>query len=124
MKFVPLTFKKIGNHWYLDIEHDNPQDLMLDPILERFIGKLDKFGEGIVSKIYLSEQGDIIFPEGSIQFTDSDLLRYFTTNDDFDMTIYINNHKFKISSNLYTLLETKYQFDFHISSYRFIVDEV
>lgn len=124
MKFIPLTFKKIGNHWYLDIEHDNPQDLILNPILERFIGKLDKFGDGIVSKIYLSEQSDIIVSDGLLEFRDEDLLRYFTTNDEFDMTIYINNHKFKISSNLYFLLETKYQLDFHIASYRFVIDEV
>ena len=124
MKFIPLTFKKIGNHWYLDIEHDNPQDLMLDPILEKFIGKLDKFGEGIVSRIYLSEQGEIVISKGLLEFRDEDLLRYFTTNDEFDMTIYINNHKFKVSSNLYFLLEAKYQLDFHLSSYRFVVDEV
>ena len=41
MKLIPLTFKKVGNHWYLDIEHDNPRDLMLDPVLERFISIQD-----------------------------------------------------------------------------------
>ena len=37
------------------------------------------------------------------------------------MNVYINNHLFKISSSLYTLLENKYQLDFHISIYRLAV---
>jgi hypothetical protein len=121
MRLIQLIFKKVGNHWYLDIPHDNPSDLVLDKRLERLINRLDKWDSGVVDKIYLSEQTDYINPDGLIQFKDDDLLRYFTTKDSFLMTLYIGNHKFKISSNLYTLIESKYQLDLHVSAYRFVV---
>lgn len=121
MKLVQLIFKKVGNHWYLDIEHDNPQDLILDPVLERFLSSRDSLNLGIVDNIYLVEQNGFIEPEGLLQFTDEDLLRYFTTKDTFKMNIFISNHHFQISSNLYSLLENKYQLDFHISAYRLAV---
>lgn len=121
MKLVRLIFKKVGNHWYLDIEHDNPQDLILDPVLERFLSLRDSLNLGIVDNIYLVEQNGFIEPEGLLQFTDEDLLRYFTTKDTFKMNIFISNHHFQISSNLYSLLENKYQLDFHISAYRLAV---
>lgn len=121
MKLVQLTFKKIGNHWYLDIEHDNPQDLILDPVLERFLSRLDSLNIGIVDNVYLVEQTGFIEPEGLLQFTDEDLLRYFTTKDIFKMNIFISNYHFQISSNLYSLLENKYQLDFHISAYRLTI---
>lgn len=121
MKLVQLIFKKVGNHWYLDIEHNNPQDLILDPILERFLSLRDSLNLGIVDNIYLVEQSGFIEPKGLLQFTDEDLLRYFTTKDIFKMNIFISNYHFQISSNLYSLLENKYQLDFHISAYRLTV---
>ena len=121
MKLIQLIFKKVGNHWYLDIPHDNPCDLMLDIRLERLLNKLDRWDLGVVDNVYLSEQTDFINPEGLIQFADSDLLRYFTTKDNFPMAVFIGNHKFFISSNLYTLLESKYQLDLHVSAYRLVV---
>ena len=121
MKLVQLIFKKVGNHCYLDIEYDNPQDLRLDPVLERFLSLRDSLNLGIVDNIYLVEQNGFIEPEGLLQFTDEDLLRYFTTKDIFKMNIFISNHHFQISSNLYSLLENKYQLDFHISAYRLAV---
>ncbi len=120
MKLIQLIFKKVGNHWYLDIDHDNPQDLLLDPILEKYIGGLDKFKSGVVDNIYL-EQSEFFCPNRILQFLDSDLLRYFTTKDKFQMTIFINNHKFKISSSLYTILENKYQLDFHTLMYQITI---
>ena len=121
MKLVQLIFKKVGNHWYLDIEHNNPQDLILDPILERFLSLRDSLNLGIVDNIYLVEQSGFIEPKGLLQFTDEDLLRYFTTKDIFKMNIFISNYHFQISSNLYSLLENKYQLDFHISAYRLTI---
>lgn len=94
---------------------------MLDPVLERFISIQDTWKSGEVNNIYLEEQRCITDPNGLLQFTESDLLKYFTTNDIFKMNVYINNHLFKISSSLYTLLENKYQLDFHISIYRLAV---
>lgn len=121
MKLIQLIFKKVGNHWYLDIEHDSPTDLILDKRVERLLDRLDIYQDGKVSRICLIEQGDYIDPDGLIQFSDNDLLRYFTTNDKFMMKFFINNHKFKISSNLYTALENKFKADFHVSAYKLVI---
>ena len=124
MKLTQLKFKKVGNHWYLDIEHNNPKDLVLDPVLEKLLSRIDKHNEGVVENLYLSEQQDYVNQNGLLQFSEKDLLQYFTTSEPFMMTIFINNHAFKISSELYTLLETKYQFDFHMILYRFVVYDI
>ena len=116
-----LLFKKIGNHWYLDIPHENPTDLILDRRLERFFDILDSNNFGIMDRAYLIEESYTDNIDNLIQFNDSDLLRYFTTSDDFNMIVYIGKHRFTISSRFYTLLEQKYQFNFHQSIYRIII---
>lgn len=121
MSSIQLIFKKIGNHWYLDIDHDNPQDLKLDPVLERYLNIHDTWNRGIVDNIYLVEQCDFLDSKNILQFSDNDLLRYFTNKDPFKMHIFINNHSFKISSNLYTIFENTYHADFHILVYKFEV---
>lgn len=98
--------------------------MILDPILERLLSRIDKHNEGVVENLYLSEQQDYINQNGLLQFSEKDLLQYFTTSESFMMTIFINGHAFKISSELYTLLETKYQFDFHMILYRFVVYDI
>ena len=121
MKLIQLTFKKVGNHWYLDIPHDNPFDLKMERRIEFLIQRLDTWNEGVVNNVYLIEQGDVIVEDGIIQFTEEDLTRYFTTTDDFLMKVYISNHRFLFSSKLYQLLETQYHLDFHSSVYRISV---
>ena len=118
MRSVNLVFKKLGEHWYPDLNHDNPSDLILDPRIERFIEHLDIYNEGMVDSIYLSEQTGFILEEGLIQFDDKDILRYFTTNDDFIMKLFISGHKYTISSKLYNLLENQYQLDLNECIYR------
>ncbi len=117
MRLINLTFKKLGNHWYLDIVHNYPNELILDPTIDRFLSYLDKNNDGILTNISLVEQSGFINPDGLLQFKDSDLLRYFTTNDNFVMTLYINNHKLSITSNLYFLLEQAYNLDLHEVAY-------
>ena len=124
MKSVRLVFKKIGNHWYLDINHHNPQDLILDRKIELFLNKLDIYNEHIVNNIWLYEQGDYIIKEGLVQFSDEDMTRYFTTEDDFTMRIYIDKYEFTLTSRLYNLLELNYQLDLHESVYRITLDEI
>lgn len=114
---VTLIFKKVGNHWYLDIPHDNPNDLKLDRRFEFLLSKLDIFNDKKVS-VYLHEMSDFIIEEGFIQFNDRDIQRYFLTNDSFKMRIWINNRKFYISSELYTLIENYYHLDLHLVAYR------
>ena len=121
MELTTLTFKKLGNHWYLDIPHDNAEDLVLDRRIELMLNRLDVWKEGIITNISLICQKDFIDSEGLIQFDDNDLLRYFTTDDDFIMTLYINGHKWSISSKLYFLIEQKYKLDLHELVYKIAI---
>lgn len=123
MTFVQLKFKKVGNHWYLDIEHEDPSDLVISPVLERFLSIYDFFKSGEVD-VYLIEQNGFIVQDGLVQFSDQDLLRYYTTNDKFMMDLFIQNHKYKISSTLYSILETKYKLDLHTVTYRLSTYEI
>ena len=116
-----LLFKKLGNHWYLDIPHDDPADLQLDDRLERFLSTLDPENFGIVDRVYLVQENYTDNVENLIEFRDEDLLRYFTTDDDFLMIIYIGKHRFTISSRFYYLLEREFQFDFHQCMYKIMV---
>ena len=118
MELTTLTFKKLGNHWYLDIPHDNPEDLILDRRIELMLNRLDIWKEGIVTNGSLICQSGFIDNEGLIQFDDNDLLRYFTTDDDFIMALYINGHKWSISSRLYFLIEQRYKLDLHELVYK------
>ena len=121
MKFIRLIFKKLGNHWYLDIPHDNPSALLMDPKIERMLDRIDVYGDDIISNICLSEISDIVPDKGLLQFDEKDLLRYFTTDDSFTMSVYIDDHKFKIPSELYSLIELAYKPEFHVSAYQIVV---
>ena len=85
------------------------------------LNRLDVWKEGIITNISLICQKDFIDSEGLIQFDDNDLLRYFTTDDDFIMTLYINGHKWSISSKLYFLIEQKYKLDLHELVYKIAI---
>lgn len=116
-----LVFKKIGNHWYLDIPHDDPADLALDCRFERLFDMLDTNHFGIMDRAYLIEEDYTDNVDNLLQFRDEDLLRYFTTTDDFQMVVYIGKHRFTISSRFYYLLERAFEFNFHESIYRIMI---
>ena len=118
---MQLKFKKLGNHWYLDIPHENPQDLKLEKKVERLLNRLNIYNDDILDRICLVEKTDIGCYDFIIQFSEEDLLRYFTTKDVFFMKIYIGHHIFNISSNLYTLLENHFHFQFHLNVYELII---
>lgn len=120
MKSVQLVFKKVGNHWYLNIPHDKPNDLILHPVFERCLDVLNTDNTGIVSNVYLDECYNLD-SNFLIQFTDQDLLKYFTTDKSFLMDLYIDNHCYKISSELYSLLEATYQLDLHQVLYKITI---
>ena len=89
MRTINLVFKKLGNHWYPNLNHSNPTELILNPVLEKYIDRLDEFNDGIVDKICLIEQTGFIINNGLIQFDENDIFRFFTTDDDFIMKLYI-----------------------------------
>ena len=57
-------------------------------------------------------------------FNEEDIIRYLTTDDDFDLHFVINNHEFTISSDLYWLLENQFNFNFHKASYRIHIYQI
>ena len=115
--YFRLKFKKFANHWYPEIPHDDLRDISLCPRAERILERLDKYKLGEV-EVSLTEEFGVISEHQILQFDETDITRWFTTSDDFDINIYIDNHHFTISSDLYSLLEIQYQFRFHENIYR------
>lgn len=111
MKTITFQIKKLGNHWYPDIEHFDPNDLSLDPKMEYFLDKIDVNKTRNLT-ISLLEQEDIITSKYIVQFEESDLVKYLTTSEDFYLTIYIKDHPFYITSELFTLLEETFDLNF------------
>lgn len=113
---VKVIFTKVGNHWYPNINHDYPEDLMLDEKIEKVLSLVDKFNYGIVT-VYFLEQYEIL-GNGTLQFDESDMIKYLTTDKYLDVRFYVNDHEYKISSTLLSLLETQFNFDFQDNVYR------
>lgn len=113
-----IEFKKLGNHWYPSIKHENLDDIQLSEKVERILNifaSTNEFNKEKIS-IWIIEQNTILC-KNTIQFRDEDLNRYFTTNDDFDFIVYIGDRSFPISSTLYSLLEELFNFNFHKTLY-------
>lgn len=111
-----IVIKKVGNHWYPDIYHYFPEDLVLDEKIEKVLSLIDKYNYGIVT-LYIFEQYEIL-GNGTLQFDESDMVKYLTTDEDLDVKFYINDHEYKISSSLLALLESQFKFDFQGNVYR------
>lgn len=112
---VSIKIKKIGNHLYPCIDHNEASEIQLPEKIEKFLSKFLRYDE---CEIVFYEQYDIIADYGVLQFKEEDIVRYLTTDDNFDMTFYIDGHELTISSDLYTLLEQQYNFEFHSLLYR------
>lgn len=115
MNIKEIKIKRLGNHWYLNVNHESLDEIALDEKIERMLFILDRSEEGeFLCTIY--ETGCILYPN-TIQFSDDSLRRYFTTNDDFNIDFWIGDRSFQISSTLYSLLEYQYEFNFHDTLY-------
>lgn len=110
-----LKTKKLGNNWYLDIDHIDPDDIRLNEKICKVLTLLDKNNNGEL-EIVLTESYSIV-EENTIFINDEDLLSYFTTSDSINIRFSINDHEFYISDNLYNLLEYKFNPNFHKTVY-------
>jgi len=110
-----IVLNKLGNHWYPAVNHNDVQELVLDPKFEKYLSLIDTNKTGCLV-INFSQCHEFI--ENALFFKDEDINRYFITNDSFDLTCFILNHQFKISSKLYCLLEREYDFSFHQFIYK------
>ncbi|MEG0773564.1 hypothetical protein [Clostridium sp.] len=114
-----LKFKVLllGNHWYPNIKHELGCIDGFSKKINRYLNIIDiaKYNE---MTIEFEELGVIFGGINIIYFNEEDIVRYLTTDDDFDLRFIINNHEFTISSYLYWLLEDQFNFNFSKTSYR------
>lgn len=116
-----IRIKKLGTHWYPDIDHTDPYDLCLNEKIDKSLDLFDKNQFGQLD-LYLWETYTVV-DDNTIIFNDSDILRYLTTTDDFDLTFYVGDHEFSISSTLFNLIESVYNPNFHKSFYRIEISD-
>ena len=105
----------MGNHWYPNLKHDDPTDLVLSSKMERLLTRLDKDSCGELT--FLLSEVHSWLEENTIQFHDEDIWKYLNTNDEFLFRIYIGEHEFEVSSNLIDLLERQFNINVHKTLY-------
>lgn len=109
--------QKVGNHWYPAVNHELGYLSGFDEKIDRYLSLIDT-GKFEKLTIEFEELGVIFGGINIIYFNEEDIIRYLTTDDDFDLHFVVNNHEFTISSDLYWLLENQFNFNFHKASYR------
>lgn len=114
---IRIDFKKVGNHWYPCLKHDDPNDLCLEPKVERLLSKIDYVGFGSVT-MYVKQSHSIIGSKGIVQFTDDSIRRYLQTDESFLMSMYIDDYHYQISTELFTLLENEFGLDLYHNFYQ------
>lgn len=114
MNFL-IKVKKLGNHWYPNLQHDDPIDLILDTKMEKLLDILDKQHNEELHFL-LSEVHSWLEPN-TIQFKDEDIQKWLNTTATFPITIYIGDHEFEISTLLMDLLEEQFNTKFYGNLY-------
>lgn len=109
--------KKVGSHWYPAINHEIGFINGFEEKIDRYLSVIDMTKSEELT-IEFEELGVIFGGINIIYFNESDIVRYLTTDDNFDLRFIINNHEFVINSDLYWLLEDQFNFNFHKTSYR------
>ena len=110
-----IKVRKIGNHWYPDLMHDDPMDLMLDPKIEKLLTLWDK-DKCKELHFTLSEEHSLLEPN-TIQFNDEDIWKWLNTTATFTIKMYIGDHEFEISTLLMDLFEEQFNTNFHKTLY-------
>lgn len=109
--------KFVGNHWYPCLNHESGYLPFFNEKIDKYLSIIDssKYEE---LTIELEELGIIVFGINIVDFNDEDIVRYLTTEDNFDMRFTINGHQFEISSDLYWLLEDTFNLNLHKTMYK------
>lgn len=114
---LSFKVKKVGNHWYPNIIHERGYIVGFEEKIDRYLDIID-MSKSEELTIEFEELGVVFAGINIIYFNESDIVRYLTTDDDFDLRFVVNDHEFKISSEIYWLLEDQFNFNFHKSSYK------
>lgn len=112
---ILLKVKKIGNHWYPNIQHDDPTTIVLDTKIEKLLNILDKEHTGSLDFLLLEMHSWL--DANVIQFNDEDFWRWMNTTDCFDVRMYIRDHEFVVSSMLLDLFEEQFDTNFYETIY-------
>lgn len=112
---ILVKVKKIANHWYPNLQHDDPMDLMLDPKMEKLLTLLDK--NNTEELHFLLSEVHSWLENNTIQFRDEDIWKWLNTNLTFPMKVYIKDHEFEVSTLLLDLLEEQFNTNFHKTLY-------
>ena len=111
-----IVVKKLGNRWYLDVDHENPLDIAFNDKLCRVFNLYDKYNQGQLYIVLVEEYSLIYY--NTLFVNDEDVLRYFTTSDDFDMRFIVRDHEFTIPVSMYHIIEMEFNPNFHKTCYR------
>lgn len=114
MNFL-IKVKKVGNHWYPCLKHEDPMELMLDPKMDKLLTLLDKDNSEELHFL-LSEVHTWLEPN-TIQFRDEDIWNWLNTTLNFPVKIYIGDHEFEVSTLLLDLFEEQFNTNFHKTLY-------
>ena len=116
---VQFKIKKVGNHWYPCVNHCYGNDISLDIKIERILNIFSTWlNDTEEFTIELEEIPLITEDFNLIYFDESDITRFYTTDDDFDLRFEINNHEFKISAYLFSCLEEQFNVNIHETLYK------
>ena len=116
---ISFNIKKVGNHWYPCVNHDYGSDISLDEKIERILNIFSCFFGGTETFTIELEEIPLIMEDlNLIYFDESDITRFYTTNDDFDLRFEINNHEFKLSAYLFSCLENQFHVNLHETLYK------
>lgn len=108
---------KVGNHWYAGINHAFDEKINFNSKIDRILNVLDTSKDGRLT-VEFEELGTIVEGINILYFDESDIIRYMTTDDYFDIRFVINDYEYQISSDLYWLLENIFNFNFHKTIYK------
>lgn len=116
---VHFKIKKVGNHWYPCVNHEYDSDISLDPKIEKYLNNYSvKSGYVDEVTIELEEIPMITEDINLIFFNESDITRYYTTDDDFNLRFEINDHEFEIDAYLFGRFELQFNLNFHENLYK------
>lgn len=123
---LSFKLKKLGSYWYPDIEHAPNQIYTFDEKLNRYLNILDVHKRNEITFDFEPFNDIIDYDDNQdipniIYFNDDDITKYMMTTEDFDLHYIVNGHIFKISSELYCLLEENFNFNFHKEVYNIYV---
>jgi hypothetical protein len=114
-----FKIRRIGNHWYPCVKHDYGGDISLDQKIERYFDQVSRCsGDTDEITIELEEIPIIVEDINLIFFNESDITRFYTTDDDFNLKFEINEHEFEISSYLFGCFELQFDLNFHETLYK------